>query len=544
MKKGSCSLEEWCKKMNRPELLALYDRQANPLPPSEVPFSSGKHYKFRCPVCNIPWAHAPNKLNRLKTSSYNVIKQRNEVTCCPYCTGRRPSHFYNLSRVIPKAAQWWDPERNSISMDTVLPSSHQTFYLKCPKCDYQLPRPVRIGDRSGILRCPICGDGRNTEVTDANCLKSTYPQIAGELDDARNGGITGSMILPSFSEKLWFICPYGHHYRARVSNRTYLNRGCSICNQQKQTSFAEQAFRFYLQKCAPNIQSCQDDPCTGKSVDILLSAQKTAIEFNSLYYHTTVNKRRRLSTDLDKVYSLAQYYRVYVIAEEGAQLPLRPHPLVQPISVPVFMMSRAVCRRYDGVILELLQSLFPNRDIYPNINIMRDQLLILQQYIQTPVRNSFEAQYPLLAQDWHPTLNGLLTPSMFAPTVWYKFYWICRNCGRPYQMSMGNRTKVNPDTCPFCCHKSRYKSPFLSETYPFLKSFWSTTLNSIPFSQMAVASEQFGVFELLDGRIVSVRICDLSAWLYRHPDRSAEEYLTRCWEKSRQSFCTTDTAGI
>ena len=536
MEKGSYSLEEWCIQMNRPELLSLYDQQANAIPPSEVPFSSVKRYKFRCPVCGIHWEHAPNKLNRLKNQSYNVIKHRSETTCCPYCTGKRPSPYYNLSTAIPEAKEWWDPERNSTTIDTILPSSHRAFYLKCPKCNYQLPKPVRIKDRHRVFLCPICGDGRNTVVTDANCLKTTYPQIAVELDDARNDGITGSMILPSFPEKLWFICPNRYHYRARVSNRTYLDRGCPICKQQKRTSFPEQAFRFYLQKCTSDIQSCQDDVYTKRNIDILLPSQKTAIEFNSLYYHTTVNKSHRASADLGKIYTLAQYYRVFVIVEEGAELPLYLHPLVHTISVPIFALNRKICLRYNDVILELLQSLFPNRDTYPNINIMRDQLSILQQYIHSSVKNSFETQYPLLAQDWHPTLNGHLTPNMFAPTVSYKFYWVCRSCGKPYQASMGNRIKINPDTCPFCCRKSRYKSPLLCETYPFLKGFWSEALNTTPFSQIAVASEKFGVFELFDGRIISVRICNLSDWLYRHPGRSAEEYLNLRWKESQHRY--------
>ena len=97
---------------------------------------------------------------------------------------------------------------------------------------------------------------------------------------------------------------------------------------------------------------------------------------------------------------------------------------------------------------------------------------------------------------------------------------------------MGNRIKGKPDTCPFCYHKSRYKNHMLCETYPFLKHLWCDSLNEISFDQVAVASEKYGVFELLDGRVVSVRICNLSNWLYTHPDRRAEEYLEQQWEKA------------
>lgn len=108
MKKWTYSFEEWCKKFNRPELLSLYDTQANSLPPSDVPFSSAKKYKFRCPICGVHWEQAPNKLTRLKSHDYNVIKRRKEVTSCPYCAGKRPSHYYNLLTVIPVAEKWWD----------------------------------------------------------------------------------------------------------------------------------------------------------------------------------------------------------------------------------------------------------------------------------------------------------------------------------------------------------------------------------------------------------------------------------------------------
>lgn len=49
MKKGSYSLEEWCKKMNRPELLALYDRQANPLPRQRCRFPQERNINFDAP---------------------------------------------------------------------------------------------------------------------------------------------------------------------------------------------------------------------------------------------------------------------------------------------------------------------------------------------------------------------------------------------------------------------------------------------------------------------------------------------------------------
>ncbi len=405
-----------------------------------------------------------------------------------------------------------------------------------PRLSLCFPEPVRITDRRGIFRCPRCGDGKQQKVTHFNCLKALYPKIAEELDDQRNKGITGENVLPSYKEKLWFICPYGHHYQSRLSNRTFLNRGCPKCAKRGKTSFAEQAVRFYLQKCDAKLQSCQTEPFTRKEVDILLPSCKSIVEFNSLYYHTTVNGRRP-AADLKKVYKLIQYYCVYIIQEEGTTLPIQEHPLIRIFYAPVFSLTEKICCKYNDLIYKLLRTLFPERDYYPNIDIMRDQLLILQQYIFNEIEDSFEKHYPLLAADWHPIKNGTLTPSMFHSNSLYKFYWICRSCGRTYQISIANRIKVNPDTCPNCCHKSqKYKSSLLCENYPFLKLFWSIPLNQCSFSQVHVSSEKIGIFELLDGRIVSVSIHKLSAWLHSHPNSRPEEYLEKQWKISNKQI--------
>lgn len=535
MKKGAISLSEWCQREQKPQLLALYDRERNPLPPSEIPHSSAKeNYQFRCPVCGISWEQTTNKFVCLEAGNYNYIKKRKEITFCPYFRGERISSQYNMATEFPDVLEWWDYKRNPCRPEECSPSTHLKYYLECPDCHYALPQPACIKDRGGIFRCPRCGDGKQQEVTSFNCLEACYPEIAKELDDGRNGGITGKNILPSYNKKLWFVCSNGHHYKARLSNRTYLGRGCPKCNRQFKTSFVEQAICFYLRKCEADLQNGQADPHTGREIDIFLPSCKTALEFNSLYCHTTLPNGQRIKADLEKVYQLAQYYRVYVLLEEGAVLPVQNHPLIHTISVPVFSFSQEKCRKYDDIIYNLMQLLFPTRDSYPNINIMRDHLLILQQYINTTIKGSFEECYPLLAADWHPVKNGALTPSMFRPNVTYKFNWICRRCKKTYRMSMANRLKVNPDTCPFCCHKSRYASPLLCETYPFLKAFWNASLNPTPFSDVSVASEAYGIFELVDGRLVPVKICNLSSWLSSHSSYQVEEYLERQLEKANK----------
>ena len=371
---------------------------------------------------------------------------------------------------------------------------------------------------------------RSREATEHSCLASRFPQIAKELVDELNEDLNGWNIRPNYREgRLWFCCPKGHLYRAWVHNRTGRGDGCSQCSQRKRTSFMEQAIFFYLKKCSRGVQNNQIHQ--GDSIDVLIEEIKTVVEYNSLYYHMRVRdewEAEALERSLDKYQRLSRYYRIFVVTEwerEAEALDEIDSPLICPILVPVYAYTKKTLSVYNQKILELLRQVFPNGESYPRVDIQRDELEILAQYVSGSVEHSFQDQHPQLAKDWDWQRNGTLMPNMFAPNVPYKFYWVCRSCGRSYQMSMSNRQKVNPDTCPFCCRKSNYPSPLLGECYPRLRRFWNQNLNEFPFDEVFVASERMGIFNGPEGQIVPIRVCNVSDWLRKHPDRCPEEYL-------------------
>lgn len=376
-------------------------------------------------------------------------------------------------------------------------------------------------------------------MTERNCLASRFPQIAKELVDGLNEGLNGRNIRPSYGKRpLWFCCREGHLYEAWVYNRTGRGDGCPMCGRRKKTSFMEQAIFYYLKKCGYNIQNNQED--RGNSIDVLLRKMQVVVEYNSRYYHMRVWQKQEaevLERALDKYQQLSRYYRVFVVTEwkeEADALAGLKSPPIFPILVPVYNYAKKTLAAYDQKIQELLRMVFPDRESYPGVDIQRDELEILAQYVSSAIEHSFQDRYPQLAKDWDWQRNGTLAPNMFAPSTQHKFYWICRNCGRSYRMSMNNRQKVNPDACPFCCRKSRYPSSLLQECYPGLENFWNQSLNEIPFDEVLVASERTGIFNGPDGQIVPVRICNISNWLWRHPDRRPEEYLRLQIERQKK----------
>lgn len=523
-------LAPWCRAHGKEGLLTLYD-ESNSQSAEEAAYSSAEKRKWRCPVCKIAWTGSTNKMNRLSLGTYNVIKKRPEKTFCPYCKGERVSPGYSLLSEKPWTGEFWDAERNGESVETLkryLPGTHKKFFFRCGACGYSFPKPICPKDIDGKLCCPECGDGRSREVTERSCLASRFPQIAEELMDELNEGLNGWNIRPSYQKSpLWFRCPEGHLYQAWVYNRTGRGDGCPRCGRRKRTSFMEQAIFYYLKKCGRNVQNNQMD--WGNSIDVLLRERRIAVEYNSLYYHMRVrDEQAALERSLDKYQRLSQHCRVFVVTEwerEAEALAELGSPLILPILVPVYAYKKKTLSDYNQKISELLRLVFPDSESYPRVDIQQDELEILAQYVSGAVAHSFQNQCPQLATDWDWRRNGTLAPNMFAPNVPYKFYWICRSCGRSYRMSMANRQKVNPDTCPFCCRQRRYPSPLLGECYPGLRSFWNPSLNELPFEEVFVASERTGIFNGPEGQIVPIRVCNVSNWLREHPNRCPEEYI-------------------
>lgn len=69
---------------------------------------------------------------------------------------------------------------------------------------------------------------------------------------------------------------------------------------------------------------------------------------------------------------------------------------------------------------------------------------------QTNETNSLLTLYPNIAEEWHPTKNGTLTPDKINPKVYKKIWWLGK-CGHEWECLVRTRTrKIRPTNCPQC----------------------------------------------------------------------------------------------
>jgi len=60
-----------------------------------------------------------------------------------------------------------------------------------------------------------------------------YPNLVKEFDFKKNFPLVPKNIAKSSQKKIWWICSYNHSWSARVSDRTYYEKGCPYCSGQK-----------------------------------------------------------------------------------------------------------------------------------------------------------------------------------------------------------------------------------------------------------------------------------------------------------------------
>jgi Probable Zinc-ribbon domain/Outer membrane efflux protein len=91
--------------------------------------------------------------------------------------------------------------------------------------------------------CPFC---RNRLVSVTNSLASLAPEVARQWHPTRNGTLTPDRVVVQSQKQAWWQCAVdgSHVWRARLSNRWWLDAGCPFCSGQRVTAENALASKF------------------------------------------------------------------------------------------------------------------------------------------------------------------------------------------------------------------------------------------------------------------------------------------------------------
>ena len=163
-----------------------------------------------------------------------TVASRHRGNGCPVCSGRQVlAGFNDLASQFPQIAGEWHPEKNGgLTPQQVTPAANRKVWWRCPLGhDYQATVASRTRRHAG---CPYCS-GRKV-LPGFNDLASRYPALAREWKQLLNGELTPQDVTPASHKKVWWQCPAGHVWQARIYSRTHGGSGCPVCAGKTGTS--------------------------------------------------------------------------------------------------------------------------------------------------------------------------------------------------------------------------------------------------------------------------------------------------------------------
>lgn len=364
------------------------------------------------------------------------VADRARGSGCPYCAGKLVKPGCNdLATMRPDIAKDWDVEKNGVGPESVTIGSIKKVWWRCEKGhSWQATPNERTNAHVG---CPYCS-GRRV-LAGFNDLATKNPSIAAEWDYERNGDLRPDQVTSKSNRIVWWICPSGHEYRTQIAARTLSGAGCSTCNRERKTSFAEKAVFHYIKAAFPDAEENMKFDWLGKrELDIYIPTHKVGVEYDGMHWH-----RNDLGDKEKDTLCHSHGVNLFRIREAGC-------PDYESPSSKLYFGQALSIADLGHAIEELLKRLGASNI---DVNVGRDYSQILEKYITKPKETSLLALRPDLVAEWDYERNGKINPEYIQAFSNKKVWWKCPKCGMSYHMMVNDRTGEKHSNCPYCSKK-------------------------------------------------------------------------------------------
>ena len=158
-----------------------------------------------------------------------TVADRMSGSGCPYCSGKLVQPGVNdLATTHPQVAAQWLWERNgTLGPSQVSAGSQRKVWWRCRQGHTW---QAAIHSRAAGSGCPYCGGKR--VLSGENDLGTLFPNLSAEWAE-ENAPLTPRDVRPHCNKTVWWVCPQGHRWRAKISARVKDQSGCPYCNNRK-----------------------------------------------------------------------------------------------------------------------------------------------------------------------------------------------------------------------------------------------------------------------------------------------------------------------
>lgn len=371
----------------------------------------------------------------------------------------------------------WDNFRNgNLKFEDFKYGSGKKVWWTCDKADDHIWQ-ASIVRRVDGSKCPMCA-GR--KVVKSNCLSTTNPDLVKEWHSTKNGKLTPDNVYGGSEKKVWWLCPKNsdHEYESQIKHRV-AGGNCPICNGKKVitsnslvTTHPDLIEEWHTSKNATSPDEvvsgsdkiiwwhCKNNPEHEWQAQIKKRALRN--QGCPACSGRIADKHNNLLVDFPEIATQWNYEK---------NNPLKPEQFRSRSNKKVWWTCEKDTNHiYQSTITNRVQgfgcSICVGRVVYPS--------------------NSLQSLYPKIAKQWHPKLNGTVTPSDIVAGTNKKFWWKCeRGDDHVWQSTAANR--IAGKNCPICKRLKVVKSNCLSTTHPKLATQWNYEKNKDLFPDDVVA---------------------------------------------------------
>jgi len=368
----------------------------------------------------------------------------------------------SLSNLYPELAKEWHYELNvDLAFDDVTESSGKKVWWQCSKNSKHVWQSVVNKRTKRGDGCPYCSGQR---VCEGNCLATLNPELATEWHPTLNGDLTPNDVTCGSPKKIWWKCKKGHEWQGRIKHRNS-GCGCPYCSGQRVCE--DNCLATLNPELAKEWDSTLNGQLTPK--DVTCGSEKMVWwqcknNPSHIWNAIVINRNKGVGCPYC---SNQKVCLENCLETTNSNLAKEWHPTKNGD-----LTSKDVTKGTARIVWWICEK---GHEWKERVNHRNNGCGCPYCSGKRACEdNCLATLNPELSKDWHPKLNGGLTPNDVTCGSQKKVWWKCRK-GHEWQARISERT--NGNGCPYCSGKRACEDNCLATLNPDLAKEWHPTKN-------------------------------------------------------------------
>lgn len=364
-------------------------------------------------------------------------------------------------------AKEWNTELNTKSPFEVSYASHYQAAWICPTCGKEWATSVKnrvFGDTG----CPVCSRINQTigqrKPKPGKSLAEASPDIALEWHRTLNVDETGKILTPiDVSSKSGFnahwVCVRGHQWQTPVVVRTN-GSGCPHCRPV--SSRPEIRIFCEIHGILEDVKWLHR--IDRVSIDVFIPKHNIAIEYDGNYWHSDKeNIDRKKDRKLAK-----KGISLFRVRESGLKALSGRDIVLEPMENGISMVKKLFVKILENTPKLETSDAGKFRSYLERKDFLADEHYVskISSLPGPTYEESLVFLFPDLLDEWDFGANGILKPENVRPGTELAVWWKCKN-GHEWRFPVKNRAKGG-GSCPYCRSLAFNNPVLAAEWHPTL----------------------------------------------------------------------------